>query len=293
MKVLLVNVDSKIPNLALMQASAYHKYKGDNVGWHISDPDIIYVSCIFKKNRTKALAIETLYPEAEVYVGGSGVNYGLLPTEAQKIKPDYSIYPDIDYSMGFTTRGCIRSCPFCIVRAKEGEYGRWQHIKDFYDPRFKKVYLHDNNWTADKEWFYENSQWCIDNGVAVNASQGLDIRLVTPDVADQIAKLKWWANIHFAWDNMADETAVLAGIETLKTAGINVRRDVQFYVLVGFNTTPDQDKYRCRKLKELGTNAFVMPYIKNSWTNRIARWANRKWLYWSIDIDDFKPGGYQ
>ena len=50
MRISLIDVDSKIPNLALMKLSAYHKQKGNQVGFNISDPDQVYVSCIFKKN---------------------------------------------------------------------------------------------------------------------------------------------------------------------------------------------------------------------------------------------------
>ncbi|WP_172618634.1 hypothetical protein [Candidatus Methanomassiliicoccus intestinalis] len=38
MNVLLIDADSKIPNLALMKLSAYHKALGDDVGFSISDP---------------------------------------------------------------------------------------------------------------------------------------------------------------------------------------------------------------------------------------------------------------
>ena len=54
MRVRLVDVDSQIPNLALMQLSSYHKKKGDIVGFDIENPDIVYISCIFTKNAEKA-----------------------------------------------------------------------------------------------------------------------------------------------------------------------------------------------------------------------------------------------
>ena len=41
-KILLIDVDSKIPNLALMKISAYHKSIGDAVGFNVEDPDKIY-----------------------------------------------------------------------------------------------------------------------------------------------------------------------------------------------------------------------------------------------------------
>ena len=51
----LVDVDSVIPNLALMQISAWHKQHGDTVRWKIKTPDIVYISCVFTRNRNKAL----------------------------------------------------------------------------------------------------------------------------------------------------------------------------------------------------------------------------------------------
>lgn len=61
MKVLLVDVDSKIPNLALMKISAWHKLNGDDVGFNIENPDKVYISCIFKKNAGQAKGISSFY----------------------------------------------------------------------------------------------------------------------------------------------------------------------------------------------------------------------------------------
>ena len=286
MDILLIDRDSKMPNLALMQISSYFKEHGNDVGFNIKDPDKVYISCIFKKNADSARGIARFYPDAEIHIGGSGMSYEWLPEPMQKIMPDYTLY-DMDYSLGFTTRGCIRNCPFCIVRDKEGEFRRWQHPREFHNPEFKKIMLLDNNLLADREWFFEVTDWILENDLKL-AEHGLDIRLLDQEIAERLAELKLFQTLHFAFDGMKDENAVRKGITLLKDAGINLRSQVQFYVLVGYNTTEDEDKYRCRLLKELGTNAFVMPYKKTKWTQRIARWANRKWLYWSIDIDDYR-----
>ncbi len=290
-KVLLIDVDSKIPNLALMQISAYHKSKGDEVRFTTRDPDLVYISCVFKKNGPCARGIEKFYPDAKVYIGGSGVNYSWLPEEMQKIKPDYQLYtrdrPDLWYSLGFTTRGCIRKCDFCIVPQKEGKIHRWQHISEFHDDRFKTVILLDNNWYADKEWFWENTQYLIDNDLKV-IEHGMDIRILTPEIAKRLNELKWAKSMHFAFDNIKDEKWVERGISILKEAGINVRQKVLFYVIVGFNSTPKEDLYRCELLKELGTTPFVMQYERNSWTREIADWVNRPWTFWSCDFKDLK-----
>ena len=57
-KVLLVDLDSKIPNLVLMKLSAWHQRKGDNVSfnWYFGEYDKVYVSCIFRHNAPGALS---------------------------------------------------------------------------------------------------------------------------------------------------------------------------------------------------------------------------------------------
>ena len=116
MKILLVQVDGKMPNLALMKISSYYKSKGHETGFGFAKPDKVYVSCIFSKNLGHASGIRHYYPDAEFHIGGPGMERpNSLPEEMEHVMPDYSLYPDMDYSMGFTTRGCIRKCAFCIA----------------------------------------------------------------------------------------------------------------------------------------------------------------------------------
>lgn len=109
-RVLLVDIDSKIPNLALMKISQWHKNQGDEVGFSVSDPDLVYGSCIFKDNAPRAYQLFIKYANAKVQIGGPGIGKALLPDEINILKPDYSLYPDLDYSIGYSTRGCPRKC---------------------------------------------------------------------------------------------------------------------------------------------------------------------------------------
>lgn len=291
-RILLIDVDSKIPNLALMKLSSWHKSQGDQVGFNITEPDKIYASVVFKKNAHKLDGLKFFYPDAEIITGGSGIDLkATLPEQIERTVPDYELYPGMDYSLGFTSRGCVRNCYFCIVPKKEGKYQPWQHPKEWV--RHDKAKLLDNNWYANPDWFFETSQWFIDNNIAVDLTQGMDIRLLTDEIAVQLAKLKFWNPIHFAFDDDKEEKAVLDGIQTLKDAGLEkrLRQDIMFYVYCHNDEHYESAVNRCRTLKNAGTNAFVMANIDRPRSQRVKhlqRWANRKWLFWSIDIDEYK-----
>lgn len=294
MKVLLVQADGTLPNLALMKLSSWHKAQGDQVGFNVSDPDKVYVSIVFKKNRENAKGIERMYPDADVMFGGPGYDLKTeIPKEAEYSVPDYSIYPKMDFSMGFTTRGCIRNCYFCIVPEKEGILTRWQHPKDFHHPAFKKIMLLDNNWLADKDWFMETGQWIIDKQLAVREG-GMDIRLLDDDMAEKLSQMVFYKPMHFAFDDDSDEDAVCKGIHILKAHGINLRQSVQFFVYIDGPEQMESGLARCRRLKALRTNPFVMYNMDKPRPHEIRhlqRWANRKWLFWKIDFADYKVGG--
>ena len=188
MKVRLVDIDSKIPNLALMKISAYHKSRGHDVDFYQplmdQDADIVYMSKVF--DFTEDYKYE---PDCKVVRGGSGYGlYNTLPDEIENQRPDYSLY-NANYAMGFTTRGCIRNCSFCIVPEKEGRIRPVGDIYDFWSGQ-ENLMLLDNNLTAHDEHFRRILQQLIDEEIRVDFSQGLDIRLITPEKAHLLSKVK-------------------------------------------------------------------------------------------------------
>lgn len=290
-KVLLVDVDSKIPNLALMKLSAYHKSKDDEVGFNVGEPDKIYVSVIFKKNRGKVSGMKYLYPNSEIVFGGCGWDLkNKLPDEIEYIKPDYDLY-GVDYSMGFTTRGCIRNCYFCIVPEKEGMIRINQHPREFHNPKFNEMILLDNNILAKPKWFFEVTDWFMDMGLKIDFNQGLDIRLLTKEIAERLHELKGVGTWKFAFDNMNVKKDVLKGIKILKDAGINMKQQTSFYVYCHDNSMFKDALDRCNILRENGCNSFVMFNIDNKDRSKqiknLQRWANRRWVYWSGPFDEY------
>lgn len=67
---LLIDVDSTIPNLALMHISTWRKSLGIPTGWSIQDPSEVWASCIFHKNAHKLDGLGFWYPNAVIDRGG-------------------------------------------------------------------------------------------------------------------------------------------------------------------------------------------------------------------------------
>lgn len=299
MTVLLVDIDSVIPNLALMKISTYYKQGGETVGFNVESPDKAFISVIFKKNRDKALSSMTMlqaqYPGIEVDIGGPGFDLKkTLPVEIEKCQPDYDLYPGIDYSLGFTTRGCVRHCPFCIVPIKEGNLHRVDTIDNIYNPRFRQVKLLDNNLLADMDNFRHIVDFCVKHDLKVDISQGLDARLLTEESASLLKKLKPMSKFVFAFDSLAYRPAVERAVRLLTDAGVSVRNTVMFYVYCDRSATGEYGILsaieRCNILKALNTNPYVMLDIDTKPTpemRRLKRWANRKQLFWAIPFEDY------
>jgi hypothetical protein len=222
-----------------------------------------------------------------VVVGGSGISLSLnLDYDIEHIIPDYDLY-NVDFSMGFTSRGCIRNCGFCIVPEKEGYIRDNAHISEFHYPEHKKIILLDNNFQASPRW-RENLDYINEHDLKVNFNQGLDIRILDLEFAERLTQTKYYnwnfkiRGLHFAFDDMRYEKDVWQGIDLLDKAGIPLKHCL-FYVLIGYNTTEEQDLYRIRSLYERGVHPYVMPYNKHK--SDLTRWVNRlyyQFIPWEI-----------
>ena len=234
-RVLLVDIDSKIPNLALMKISAWHKRGGDTVGFDVQNPDTVYISCIFKKNAEQARGVATYYPDAEINIGGTGISLtNHLSEDNELLKPDYDLYPST-YSQGFTTRGCIRKCPFCVVPEKEGTIREAQHPSEFHDPRFDTCMIMDNNlFAAPQSWQDGIFSWFSENKIKMMSPQGWDVRLLNEHRATLLKSVKHEGVIHFAWDTLNTEPQVIRGVELLKDAGFNLKNHkISEFIITG------------------------------------------------------------
>ena len=286
MKIGLFDIDSKYHNLALMKLSTFYKQQGDEVElynplWHLTYK-MIFCSKIFKRDHRF-----DGYIKDNMVCGGSGFEYKtLLPRGIEHIMPDYSLY-NLDYSLGFTTRGCIRNCGFCIVREKEGYIKEHAEVEEFLNPKSNIVVLLDNNFLALPSHIKKLQKY-IDKGWKMDFNQGLDIRLISKENAKLLAKVKHYKQIHFAWDQMNYEREVKEGLNILFKAGISPPK-IMVFMLCNYNTTLKEDIYRYKELHNLNVTPFVMIYEKgNKKIKKFARYVNRRWISKVCKWEEYK-----
>lgn len=217
----------KYPNYALMKISAWHKARGDEVEWWqpLLGYDAVYSSKVFD------FTPENPYLPDNTIRGGTG--YGLykdLPEEIDAIFPDYSMYSSCDYAIGYLTRGCPNHCRWCVVPKKEGNirpYRKWQElVRQDTD----KLVLMDNNILASG-FGIEQLAGLVGTSYRIDLNQGMDARLVTPEIAEVLARLKWMRFLRFSCDQESQIEPIYHTCELLGKYGVRPYR-VFVYLLV-------------------------------------------------------------
>jgi hypothetical protein len=303
MRVLLLQLDGKLPNLALMRISAHHRARGDDVTLRqcknpkamtalgvrftgrdsfLDKFDKVYASLIFTKSRP--IVTELLLARPDAVIGGTGYNLvatlqavGILTTAL-----DYSIYPLFTQSLGFTQRGCTLSCEFCVVPTKEGKARPEATIAEIYrgEPHPRELLLLDNDFFARANPWRDRIAEIIDGDFKVSFNQGINARFLNDESAAAIASVKYYDDsmtvrrIYTAWDNRKDERTLFRGLEALTRHGVKPDH-IMVYMLIGYweGETVDDWLYRQKKLREFGCRPYPMPYVRNQLTLGFQRWC--------------------
>jgi len=90
---------------------------------------------------------------------------------------------------------------------------------------------------------------------------------------DALHRTKWATPLHFAWDRMVDEPLVIEGLKLISKHHLRSTSN-GVYVLIGYDTTPEEDLYRCQVIDDYGLTPYPMPYVRNSYTKRFKRFMN-------------------
>lgn len=267
--VVLVDVDSEIPNLALMKLSRFYKEKGRRVvlcrdSRGHAESGRVFASIVFnrKPTRQKVSRLKKLHGKA-LRLGGSGVDLSTaLPDEIETLMPDYTLYNNVDYAMGFLTRGCPHGCDYCTVPEKEGSLRRVADLDDILPRSFDKLVLLDNNILA-----YPGAdkllREMINRKLKVNFNQSLDIRCVNEKLAGLLEavdsrsysfKQKMY---YFSLSSASMIPVVRKKIALL--SGLK-KTEIKFLCMFGFDTTLSDDLARFSFLKEMGVTPFTQKF---------------------------------
>lgn len=319
MRVGVIDFDSTQVNLAVMKYSAYHKAQGDSVILNPTSPsqvDKVYCSVLFSWNRGAALKLAELFPNIEF--GGTGFDLTTtLPPEVEAMRPDYTIYTAdviekrikgimtkarrrmkaeeiVNAGIGFTSRGCVRTCPYCVVPKKEGQLHSVGSLADLVNPRSNIVTLLDNNLTADPDCVSKLRE-AKDRGLVLDITQGVDVRILTPTIAQALAEVKHLRSIHYSWDQTHSEGPVTEGINLLSKF-IKPWKHL-CYMLAGYTTAFEEDLYRFRRLSELAVDPYVMIYrgeggitdpFEQLRLKHFGRWVNGR-IYKVCSFAEYRP----
>jgi len=311
------------PPLGLLKISTWHKREGDDVQLIRDTPhsptldffeenercykrlkdhyDIIYITSLFTYQANYVIEsiryYKNRFPKAQIRVGGimaslipeyikekTGIkpHVGLL-RGAENCPPDYSWYPNLSYSISFTTRGCPNKCPFCAVRKHEPVFKVKENWPEDIDITKRAIIFWDNNWLASPNFEKDVKRLMKFQKIGitqVDFNQGLDCRLFDEGKAKLLSQIKI-KPLRFAFDNCSEDGYIQKAIQLAQKYSFN---DISVYVLYNFednNDTPEYFYYRINEINRLGAWSYPMryrpinsvngQYVSNKWDKKLLR----------------------
>jgi hypothetical protein len=320
MKTLVINT-AKTYNLAFDKLMAWAEKQGDDVEGFGRDTvitpldlmlaDRILISVIFSWDLDYAEEIvqDAIHYGCEVALGGPAihVNGEYFKSRYPTVEVNIGQHPcdEVmveDVPMTFTSRGCIRNCPWCIVPTIEG---RTMIERD--DLRYAPLIL-DNNFLATSS-AHQEKVMRVWSGKKVDWNQGLDARLYTSAFRDLVAKhhvkpIVW----RFAYDSGGMTRHVQRAIEDLRGSTVGDYRRIRVYLLFNHDESIEEAQSRAEEIIGWGASPWPMaykpldwrhttPYVSPQWTKKdvsnFRRFYSRAWLWKSTSFDEYEPEVYE
>lgn len=333
----LLDNGTRHPNLALLKISGYCKhfdhrvrlvqtYKEISTGMFVDEDafDLLVMSKVFKFTKTPEF-VNYMIEQHMICYGGTGffeINGPSLPTKVEHFLPDYHLYDDfiewktggdakkkkrnwddyISYSIGFTTRGCIRHCGFCVNRLLN-RVDEWSPVEEFLDSSRPNIYLWDDNIMAARPAVFKKViESLIETKKPFQFRQGLDIRLMTDTKAEVLKNARYHGDYIFAFDHYRmdvpkERKEVEQTIRGLKVWRSHCLKSTKLYVLVAYDGQDEKDVegafFRIKILMEHGCLPYIMRFEKykesrfRSMYTQLARWCNQPGLFKKMSFRQF------
>ena len=291
-------------NLGAVKLGMYHGEEVLNVcsvtPLDLISTKVVRASAIFSWDlpAMRELCANALFYGCEVEVGGPAVTFNHKRLDLPGVRVHVGLH-DCDevqgtFPMTWTSRGCIRDCPWCIVPTIEGREMR--PIAPIYAPM-----ILDNNFLALPEYHIDAvlQEW---SGKKVDWNQGLDARLYTPAFKEKVEKYDVRPTVwRFAYDFGGAKNAVRRAVEDLNH--INHNR-IRVYILFNHDESPPEARDRVEEIISWGASPYPMSYYPLDWEDRayhvspqwtyqeivdFRRFFSRAHLWRSMTYEDYKP----
>lgn len=315
----------RFPNLACMKISGYQKEQGNKVTLkldydNLTDYGQVFISKVFTDTPINSQILQL----DNVIYGGTGFYYDQadpLPYEIEHHMPDYHLYDNwvneqlksggkridykyyLDYSIGYSTRGCFRHCEFCVNK-NYNKVKMHSTLNEFLDPTRKKICLLDDNVFGYSGWrniFMELQS----TGKPFQYKQGLDERLLTDEKCEVLFSSKYDGDYIFAFDNIADYELIKRKLKLIREYTDVIPK---FYVFCGFDRNDKwdykfwvQDIFDLMKRIQLLQQYHCIPYIMrfNQYIQSpyqgvykvIAAWCNQPSFFKKKSLLEFASSG--
>lgn len=298
----LLDNGTRHPNLALMKISAAMQALNYDIHLlsdytNLNEYDEIYLSKVFSFTNIPV----DLTMHSNIRIGGTGFfmeGAPDLPDEIEHHMPDYHLYDSyvfkeiargikpkhfsdyMDYSIGFTTRGCFRKCSFCVNK-KYDRVVRHSSVGEFFDEDRRYIYLWDDNVLGYPKW-QDVLDELDDTGRRFQFRQGLDMRLMSEEKAIRLSKSKYHGDYIFAFDHLKDKALIEKNLRIWRK---HSEKTTKLYILCGFEAQDESDiisvferikvlmKYKClpyiMRYEEYKNSKYIGMYIN------LARWCNQ------------------
>lgn len=197
--------------------------------------------------------------------------------------------------MGFTTRGCIRKCPFCLVSKKEGMIHDHADIQEFLGGR-KKVILLDNNIVASNHGIRQ-LEYCRDYGISIDCNQGMDARIICRSeylqklISSQ--RILGSSGIRIACDQKSEIDPCHTTIRRI----LELNPKARFTVYCILTDDYDDSVNRVLQWKQYGhsVSVYAPPYrnfddpdqVIPRWQKDLSRWASNHYIYYISDWENY------
>lgn len=260
--------------------------------------DVLYQSKIFRSSPD----VKGAYMTDEIKKGGTGYSLTeVLPDEIDRMQPDYSIYPWIKprEAYGFLTRGCPNKCKWCVVPKKEGAIRPYMDVDEIAQ-HGKRPYLTlmDNNILAAGDYAVEQLEKIIRGRYHVDFNQAMDARLITPQYARLLSRVKWFPYIRFGCDTHAQIDHCERALALLHENRWHGNVFLYCMITSDFDESISRVSYwRDKLVAGEKTYPHVQPYLDFNdpnwkppkWQQDMARWSGIISLKKTFPIMDYVP----